>query len=318
MNDDTWEQRQAELGGHFLQSAAWGKFQEALGKRVVRQNGEDWSSQGLETRGRGGVKYLYSPYGPTVKAAAGLEQAVGEWKRNEAGLDFVRCEPMGEVSADELQRLGLSRVKEWQPAHTLVVDLSLSEEDLRHGIDSGHRNAINTAEQRDLSFREGQGPADFEAFLLFIHETAVRTGFRPQSDDYLRKIMQILGPLGAAKLFVAEHDGKAAGAAIAFDYKGTRAYAHAASHPDARKLRLGAPLVWYMMMDAKAVGMSSFDLWGVAPADAPPDHPWAGFSQFKRAFGGTEREYAGTWELPLKPLKYKAYQAAKKVLRRAD
>jgi lipid II:glycine glycyltransferase (peptidoglycan interpeptide bridge formation enzyme) len=143
----------------------------------------------------------------------------------------------------------------------------------------------------------------------------VRTGFRPQSDSYLRKMMMVLEPLGVAKLFVAEHEGKVAAAAIAFDYDGTRAYAHAASHPEARKLRATAPLVWHMMMDAKKAGMGRFDLWGVAPVDAGPKHPWAGFSAFKRGFGGEEVTYSGTWELPLKPLKYKAYQAAKRVLR---
>ena len=317
MNDEAWEQTQQDLEGHFLQSAVWAKFQAALGRVPVRAAGDGWGYQGFLTRGRG-VRYLYVPYGPTVRKAGGMEAAVAEWKRNDAGADFVRCEPVGSVSADQLRLLGLKRAKEWQPEHTLVVDLARDEEELRREMQSGHRNSINTAAERGLTFRRGEGPEDFEAFLLFMHETSARTGFRPHPDSYFRKMMQALEPAGAAKLFVAEHEGQPVAVAIAFDYEGMRAYAHAASHPEARKLRVSAPLVWHMMLDAKEGGMREFDLWGVAPEGAPPNHPWAGFSGFKRAFGGTERAYAGTWELPLKPLKYRAYAAAKRLLGRGE
>jgi lipid II:glycine glycyltransferase (peptidoglycan interpeptide bridge formation enzyme) len=72
------------------------------------------------------------------------------------------------------------------------------------------------------------------------------------------------------------------------------------------------------MVNAKGRGSQLIDLYGIAPDDAGPRHPWAGFSAFKKKFGGQVVEYAGTWDLPLTN-KYRIYRTAataKKVLKR--
>jgi lipid II:glycine glycyltransferase (peptidoglycan interpeptide bridge formation enzyme) len=64
------------------------------------------------------------------------------------------------------------------------------------------------------------------------------------------------------------------------------------------------------MLDAKESGQELFDMWGVSPEDEP-DHQWAGFSRFKRSFGGFEVEYPGTWDLPVNKVLHAAYTAAR-------
>jgi lipid II:glycine glycyltransferase (peptidoglycan interpeptide bridge formation enzyme) len=49
----------------------------------------------------------------------------------------------------------------------------------------------------------------------------------------------------------------------------------------------------------------------VAPEDQP-NHKWAGFTAFKKSFGGREVTYPGTWDLPVKKVRYGAYQLARK------
>lgn len=310
--DAQWMKLQEAVGGHFLQSVAWAEVGRAQNLGVVRAAGDGWSYQGFVTRGRGGVHYLYCPYGPTVKRAGLMKQVAVDW-RERLDVDFVRAEPMGAVAAGELQQLGMMEVKEFQPKHTLVVDLTRPVEELRSDLASGHRNPINGTERRGLAVRLGEGAKDLDRFLEFMYATAVRTGFRPHSDDYFRMLVRVLEPAGALKQFVIEHEGRPVAAALSFDYAGTRAYAHAASDPEARKLNMMASLVWWMMMDAKDQGFKRFDLWGIAPEGAPKSHPWAGFTQFKRGFGGQEEAHVGTWELPLKPVKYRLYAAAKRL-----
>ena len=46
------------------------------------------------------------------------------------------------------------------------------------------------------------------------------------------------------------------------------------------------------MADAKEKGLKHVDLWGVAPEDQP-DHKWAGFTAFKKSFGGREDRLPG-------------------------
>jgi lipid II:glycine glycyltransferase (peptidoglycan interpeptide bridge formation enzyme) len=79
-----------------------------------------------------------------------------------------------------------------------------------------------------------------------------------------------------------------------------------------RKLSAGIPLLVNLMADAKEKGLKHVDLWGVAPEDQP-DHKWAGFTSFKKSFGGREVAYPGTWDLPVNKLRYRAYQLARQL-----
>lgn len=309
-----WDEQQRVLSGHLLQGRPWAQFQLALGRRVAWASADGWSWLGEVRRGRG-VKYLYAANGPTVRSAKALEEALASLKQAaaELGLDFVRCEPMG-VPEAAVMRMGLSQVKPMQPQHTLLVDLTKSEEELRSDLSSSHRNTINGAERRGLSFRASTDSADTSVFLQLLARTASSRGFREHPDSYYRTMLDTLMPLGAAKLFIAEHEDKPVAASLALDYQGTRAYAHTGTAPEARSLRVTAPLVWQMMLEAKQSGLTQFDLWGIAPEGAPSSHPWAGFTEFKRSFGGQEVAYVGTWELPVKTWKYPLYRLAKKLV----
>jgi lipid II:glycine glycyltransferase (peptidoglycan interpeptide bridge formation enzyme) len=54
----------------------------------------------------------------------------------------------------------------------------------------------------------------------------------------------------------------------------------------------------------------TFDFWGIAAPTDDPDHERAGYTGFKRSFGGQVKEYAGTWDLPIHAVKYSLYRAS--------
>ena len=317
ITDADWALLQTRLGGHLLQSADWAQFQRTLGREIVRMATDEWSSQAVIMRARG-TSYLYVPYGPTITNTAQLTVIADHWRTyaRDHKLDFVRFEPMGTVNAADVRKLGAVPVGEVQPQHTAVLDLDLGEEQLRTALDSGHRNRINGTERRGLSFRESSDPADGERFLELMHQTTARTGFTSHPDAYFRTLLETLLPLGIAKLYLAIFEERVVSASIAFDYNGTRYYAHNAADLEARKVQANVSLVWHMIMDAKAQGLHVFDFWGIAPEGAPATHPWAGFTEFKLAYGTTSVEYAGTWDLPVNKLKYRLYTTAKRALKR--
>ena len=70
--------------------------------------------------------------------------------------------------------------------------------------------------------------------------------------------------------------------------------------PENRKLRPNQPLVTRALLDAREAGLVTADLFGIAPPDQP-DHPWSGFSAFKRSFGGHDIAHLGTWERDVVP-----------------
>ena len=70
-----------------------------------------------------------------------------------------------------------------------------------------------------------------------------------------------------------------------------------------------------MMREARARGARRHDLWGVAPPQAGPDHPWHGVGLFKKGFGGREVTWAGSWEIVIDPLIYRLRSATARLRR---
>jgi lipid II:glycine glycyltransferase (peptidoglycan interpeptide bridge formation enzyme) len=178
-----------------------------------------------------------------------------------------------------------------------VIDLTASEANLWRALSTNHRRSITSGRRFGIRFRESRGGLDLEALIAFLHATAERNHFVLHSDEYYRRMLAVLGPLGAARLYVSDYQDRAVAATLVLGHGMVRHYAHTAASPDARALKVGALHAWSMMMQARDEGVERFDLWGVAEPDASSSHPWAGLSRFKRSFGGYDVCHSGTWEL---------------------
>ncbi|MFJ5955529.1 lipid II:glycine glycyltransferase FemX [Paenarthrobacter sp. NPDC092416] len=301
----------------FLQTPAWAAVQRSLGRRVHEQSGPGWSFLAVEEKNPAG-KVLYAPYGPIAKSLEAFDAATAALvalARKERAV-FVRMEPVeaGFSASDAgplLRARGLQPAPvNQQPELSWIVDLDGDFKDVLAGMKPTNRNLYRNIHKKGVTFRASQDPADISVLLHFLHLTAARNGFKPQSDSYLTQVAESLLPAGAGTLFIAELEGQPIAAAFAYDSADTRTYAHAALDDTHRKLSAGIPLLVTLMADAKEKGLKHVDLWGVAPEDQP-DHKWAGFTSFKKSFGGREVAYPGTWDLPVNKLRYTAYQLAR-------
>jgi hypothetical protein len=208
---------------------------------------------------------------------------------------------------------GAVRVRSVQPRHTLVLDLHRSEEELRGEMLSGRRRSINAATRKGISIQRTREAVEVEEFIRLIHRTGERNRFDPHADEYYQTVCTTLFGLGAASLYLAKAGGESVAGVIAFESATTGYYAHAADDPErSRQIVAAAPLAWQIVRDCRAEGRTAFDFWGVIPDDSA-DHPWAGFSRFKKTFGGRMITRPGTFDLPLRPLRYRAYQAAQEM-----
>jgi lipid II:glycine glycyltransferase (peptidoglycan interpeptide bridge formation enzyme) len=319
--DAEWDFALQRMGGHFLQSTLWQRVQSALGHEVIWARDEHWMWAGAIRAGHF-PRYVYLPHGPTAMSieamAAALRGAVDAAR--ERSLDFVRAEPAGEPAIPALHGSSAYPSRSIQPRWTWVLDLTPEEAALRRGLSAGHRGAINAAERRGLTFRASTDPDEIEIFLRLQERTAAAGRFRGQEQSYHRAVARTLMPEHAAALYIAEAAGAPVAAALCFDFASTRYYAHAVSDPEsARKLQAAAPLVWRMILDAREAGARRFDFWGISPGAQPapgaPPHPWDGFSQFKRSFGGEAIERAGTWDLGVRSWRHSLYRAAVRLRR---
>ena len=319
--DADWDSALQHMGGHFLQSTLWQRVQAALGHDVIWARDEQWMWAGAIRAGRF-PRYVYLPHGPSARSSAAMTSALAHAASaaRERVLDFVRCEPAGMTALPALIASGAHPSKPIQPQWTWVLDLTPDEAALRSGLSAGHRGAINAASRRGLTFHVSADPADIEVFLRLQERTAAAGRFRGQEQSYHRAVARTLMPSRAAALYFAEAAGEAVAAALCFDFAGVRYYAHAVSDPQVgRKLQAAAPLVWQMILDARAAGSHCFDFWGIKPEDASAagsaSHPWDGFSKFKRAFGGAAVERVGTWDIGVRAWRYRLYRGAVRVRR---
>ena len=311
-----WDARLLAHGGHFLQSRAWARCQVRMGSEVFHAEDEHWMWLGL-VRQVGVFRRLYLPYGPQVDSTDALCDAlqVAAVCARDQRCDFVQFEPWSTVALNPAQ-CGARRVRSRQAEYTRVIRLDVDESELRSGLSKGHRSAITAAARKGVVVEPSTRPESLDEFLRMMRETSNRTGMSPHGDAYYRAIVEALVPTGETCLYVARHGERTIGAAIVLDLGDTRYYAFAgsASDDDARKLGPGPPLVWRTMLDARDAGKRRFDFWGIAPPDEP-NHPWNGFSAFKRSFGGDVLRRNGTWDLPVRIAPYLAWRLAQALRR---
>lgn len=295
---------------HFLQSEAWEAFQQARGRRTIRQEGEGWSFMAV-VEGQKPLQRLYVPYGPWARDKRSFESALEALQMcaRAEGAYALRFEPLvADGFVPDLPRAH----KDLQPRDTAVVDLTQPEEDIIGAMSQTTRNLWRRSEKNGLSFRTSYDPNDITLFITMIHEVAARTGMRPYPDDYFQTIASVLFPRQAAGMFIAEHEDTPVATIIFYTDGHVCSYAHAASVAAYRKLSPATPLATYSMLAAKKLGCDLYDFYGIAP-EGVENHRWSGFTHFKLAQGATRVQLPGTFEIPIDQKRALAVKAARTV-----
>jgi lipid II:glycine glycyltransferase (peptidoglycan interpeptide bridge formation enzyme) len=214
-----------------------------------------------------------------------------DWARR-AGLARLRIEPeVGVHVRPLLASLGFHRVGDVQPSHTRVVRIASDTEMLtsfrrttRYNIGYAERNGVTVDECGDAN-----------ELALQVRHSAARAGVNMPGSDYFEILLE---RMPACRIFVARHQGESLGALLVAIHDGRGYYLYSGSSGRKRNLKPMDLAMWRAMQYAARSGCRDYDLWGIAP-DGDPSHPWRGFSEFKRGYGGEVVEYAGTWDLAL-------------------
>jgi peptidoglycan pentaglycine glycine transferase (the first glycine) len=315
ISPDQWNALVAKApGGSFLQSWEWGEFQRELGIPYWRLTADDGVALVLRRNLAAGQGWLYIPRGPaSAEAPAGkpvLDQ-IQELAAKQKVL-FLRTEPSAPPAGK--WRKADHNV---QPAHTVVLDVTKTEEELLAGMHQKTRYNINLARRHGVTARFSTAAEDIEAFLRLSREVSERGQFHFHPDAYYRAMHRALSPTGVFEIAVAEHAGVPLAAHLLISFAGTTTYVHGASSSAGRQHMAPHLLQWESIQRAKAQGAKHYDFFGIAPADASapadkPDHPWAGITRFKLGFGGQRVDYPGAWDLILEPIGYWLYTVGRR------
>ena len=318
--DKLLSQAQA-ASGKFLQSWGWGEFHRSMGRSVRRLESRGCFGQFVALPLPFGKKYWLCPKGPLAVAGAALHldrfmKAAADAARKDGAI-FLRLEPQ-EIPAG----IGLKRAKQVNPPCTAIVDISKTEDEILAMMHPKTRYNIRVAEKRGVSAGKWQMPDGagnegiFDKTFSLLEETAKRDRFRLHPRPYY----EAQAKMPNVSVFGASHDGRLLAAAVViFDAAtgprtggGTATYLHGASSNESRNLMAPYALHWSVIKEAKRLGCSRYDLWGISDVQ---DLGWAGITRFKRGWGGKESCVPGTFDLPVSGFWYSVYRLARRVKR---
>ena len=151
----------------FLQSWAWGQFQKNLNHDTFRLGifeGDKLVGISLVYRERAKLgSYLYCPGGPVFKNLK--KEHFTKWLEfvakvaKEKNHVFLRIDPrvIDKEAENLFNEVGFTQAPQYsQPQCSAIVDLTKSEEELRHSLSSSTRYNINAAERKGVRGREGK------------------------------------------------------------------------------------------------------------------------------------------------------------------
>ncbi|MBI2356473.1 peptidoglycan bridge formation glycyltransferase FemA/FemB family protein [Candidatus Dojkabacteria bacterium] len=296
-----------------LQSWDWGEFQLAYGRKIWRLGVYDNDTlvgvaltQLIPTRLR---THLYVSNGPVIersKIKTYLPQLLGYLKALaiQEKVHFVRIDPMyteDEQTLSELKVMGLKVSKTFtQSENKWLLDVTATEEELLMNMRKSTRYEVKRAEKEGVKVYWSDKKEDYDKFEKLFLITAKRQDFIPHPLEYYRKQFEVLSKGGVFRAYVAQKDGQTLATALISFYGDTASYLHAASLSNSEVNKYNAPpaLVWQAIKDTKSMGMKYFDFWGIALTD-DPKHPWAGFTRFKKGFGGFLHKVIRAHDIPI-------------------
>lgn len=294
---------------NFFQGRAWEEFQHRLGRETLSGAGEGWSWRGRMMRDRVGP-WVYVAHGPVAASTAAFDAAITDLTSTakHAGAYRALVEPAPPVTAEDAAERFPRRVPGYRWARTQVFDLRQDEDALLMAMNKSRRNEHRSAPKKGIELTSGTSREEFDTCIRMVRAAGDSQGFELHDDEYFDAFFAQFVSSGSARVYSGLVEGVVEATALCVDDDDTRYYLYAARRQVGTKLPVAAPLVVRMMFDAKAKGLTTFDLFGLSDDDEVRDGT-SGYTDFKKTFGGETVATAGTWEFPLRPLKYRLRQA---------
>lgn len=293
----------------FLQSAAWEKFQQSIGRRTWRADGNLVIQHDLPR----GFNYLYSPRPESVTSSwlSGVEEIAKKEK-----AIFLKIDPTSHFPPLTSYLKSMNSI---QPQKTVILDLQKSEQELLAGMHEKTRYNIRLAERKGVSSikyprtkanmvrgRQELSIKDekIETFWNLLQETAKRDRFKTHPREHYEKLFTIRDNDFSNELFFARYNNKIMAAVMINFYKSsqTATYLHGASSGEHREVMAPHLLHWSVIKEAKARGFKYYDFGGI------DEKRWPGLTRFKLGFGEERIEYPPSVDIIYRPALYRVYR----------
>jgi peptidoglycan pentaglycine glycine transferase (the first glycine) len=310
-----WDERWDILVGvspasGFMQSSAWAAFKRAEGHLTPRYGlfaGDEHLIGGgsllLYPHGRE-AGFLICPEGPVLAwddvplARAGLRLLIAQAEElaRQHGALGLRIEPHLPPPRPSLLRNWSRAPIDLMPVHTLMLDLTVSNDVLLANMHPKVRYNLRLSVRHGVEVIESEDMADLRAFYDVFTETALRSQIFAEPYGFFLNLGAALFPAKRASLFLARWQGQTL-AAILVIYCGRRAtYLYGGSLRQGRHVMPNYALHWAAFQAARTRGCVEYDFYGYDPFDQP-EHLFAGISRFKNQWGARRVDSLGAHDL---------------------
>jgi lipid II:glycine glycyltransferase (peptidoglycan interpeptide bridge formation enzyme) len=234
------------------------------------------------------------------------------WARDK-GVLSIKFEPY--ISFDAVGALAthLHVVRSSMPLFTewnLEVSLAGDAAALLSRYAKNTRNSIRAAERAGVAVSASTEDTDFEIFLDLYFKTCARQNYHGHTRAYHRTLWHTLRDAGIARVYIARYNNAPHTACMVFTWHDTAFYPYAGNSGEHRSVAAGQLLVARVLEDAQRAGLRAVDLWGALPPDHNSNHPWSGFTYFKKGFGAEYVHLSPSFDLIAQPLGYMLYRLA--------
>ncbi|MFZ4631741.1 MAG: lipid II:glycine glycyltransferase FemX [Patescibacteria group bacterium] len=301
-------------GDEFLESSFWAE--------LIKSEGESLEIYGAEDKGEIissaliikkslflNFYYYYVPRGPRGDKKS-IAYLLSELKNKKSDAVFIRVEPEENpnIIFENEKNIILKKSLDLQPKKTLMIDLSLSEEEILSAMHQKTRYNIRLAEKKGVEIisSEKNSEADFLEFWRLMDITSERDAFRLHSKEHYKNLLKSDDNI---KLFFASYQGKNIATGLFCFYNNRVTYMHGASDNETRNLMAPYLLQFEVIKRAKKEGYKNYDFYGI------DENKWPGVTRFKLGFGGFIKEYPGTYDLILRPIIYNLYEFLRRIRR---
>ena len=297
------------------QSKSWQKLQEDLHEESIFIEKKDFQFLAIKKKTPFG-NYLYCPYGPVANDAKAFKLALSSLldHAKQHNCFFIRVEPFDANFTKNLPK-NTKKTKDLNPKETWILNLDSDDDTLNSKLPSRLLRYYKSAEKKGITITRSHNPDDIKHLVDLQKALANQKHISTFSTDYLKtELAQPFSTLYLVHYRNPEtNQTEIVAAGLVFDDETIRYNLQGAQSDTGRKLHATGILTIQLIKDAKDKGLKAFDFWGIAPENAPKNHPWRGFTEFKKTFAGTQKDHAGTYDIVLNTFKYKLYQVTRAI-----
>jgi lipid II:glycine glycyltransferase (peptidoglycan interpeptide bridge formation enzyme) len=284
----------------------------------------DWTDESLRTRVLNDLQTFAKKEGAIfLKMDPDLVLGTGVPDRENEVIEAT-----GQTVMSEMKQRGWRYASDQiQFKNTVLIDLTLSQEELLARMKQKTRYNIRLSEKKGVALRIGT-PEDFGLLYRMYAETSLRDGFVIRDEEYYKTVwttfmanaqspvsdLQSLNsqitnpqfPIPSAEALIAEVNHEPVAAIFVFYFAGRAYYVYGMSRDVHREKMPSYLLQWEAMRRAKARGCSVYDLWGAPDKFDESDSMWSVY-RFKEGLGGKVVRTLGAWDFAPNPFWYKLY-----------